>query len=475
MADITGTQGRDTLTGTASDDKILGLAGNDTIIGSTGNDVIDGGTGNNILDYSNFIGTGTTKGIRLFISPSLEIVKASIDRPEKDKITNITKIIGNSTILPEGTFPIINSISVNVAAGGDPSNPNDPKIDVDLSKNRLTYSSTLIGTKAITVENFSSVFGGSGDDRIKGNDLNNEIIGGGGDDLIIASKGNDFLTAETIDYSKIVTAVTVKTQWGIGGGGKFGFRRFFFNQSIEKGAFGKDFIRGAKKIIGTNNQENTLDASEKFNDLGMNVNLSTNILQVNDVPKELPLDLGASPAQIEIVNFTNVIGTKNNDTIVGANKKGKLTGGGGNDTITGGNKNDTITGSDSTARGVGEVDTLTGGSGRDKFVLGSAGGAYYVGKGKDDYATITDFNLFQDSIDLGGFKNYSFASGGGNTIELYSGKDVNTRDLIAKIQLAGGIGSANNNSRSIAGSSSSLDSIIPKIDVLSGSSSAVDA
>jgi Ca2+-binding RTX toxin-like protein len=478
MADITGTQGRDTLTGTASDDKILGLAGDDIIIGSFGNDIIDGGTGNNVLDYSNFIGTGidnfigtgTEKGLRLSLSSSgaFEIGKSSVQRSEEDRITNITKVIGNSTVFPQGTPPIINSIAVSIGGEGS-TDPNDPSIDVDLSRNRVTFSSPSIGSKTIGVDNFSRVIGGNANDRIKGNDLNNEILGGNGNDLIIASKGNDSLSGDTIDYSKIGTAINVKALWGISVG-RFGIRRFSFNQRIEKGLVGIDSVREAKKIIGTSNQENTLDASGS-KDFGMSVNLSTNILQVNDIPKEdSSLERGSSPAQIEIINFTNVIGTNRNDTIVGANKKGKLTGGGGNDTITGGNKNDVLTGSDSTARGVGEVDTLTGGGGRDKFVLGDANGAYYVGKGKDDYATITDFNIFQDSISLGGFKNYSFASGDNNTIELYSGKDVNTRDLIAKIQLTGGISPRSTNSRSVMGADASLNAITSKLDIVSGSS-----
>ena len=117
---------------------------------------------------------------------------------------------------------------------------------------------------------------------------------------------------------------------------------------------------------------------------------------------------------------------------------------------------------------MGEVDILTGGGGRDKFILGDKNGAYYVGKGNNDYAMITDFNLFQDSISIGSLKNYSFAAGGNNTINLYSGKDVKTRDLIAKIQIAGGINTANSNARSIAGSSPNLDAIISKMDIISG-------
>lgn len=177
------------------------------------------------------------------------------------------------------------------------------------------------------------------------------------------------------------------------------------------------------------------------------------------------MDPGLVAQQIEAINFVNVIGSDNNDTIVGANKNGILTGGRGNDNITGGNKSDTITGSDITARDVGEVDTLTGGGGRDKFVLGDSNGAYYVGKGKDDYALITDFNLFKDSIDLGGFKDYSFGSGANNSIELYSGKDVNTRDLIAKIQVG------NSGSSLRKSSSGGIDGISSQINILSGASS----
>jgi hypothetical protein len=167
----------------------------------------------------------------------------------------------------------------------------------------------------------------------------------------------------------------------------------------------------------------------------------------------------------------DVIGGKNNDKIVGGNKNSKLTGGGGNDTITGGSKNDRITGSDSTARGVGECDTLTGGGGRDKFVLGDKNGAYYLGKGSNDYATITDFDLFKDSICIGSLKDYSFAIQGTNEIDLYSGKDVKTRDLIAKIHITSGISAGNRNSRSIAGSSSNLDAIVAKMDIITGTNS----
>ncbi len=171
-------------------------------------------------------------------------------------------------------------------------------------------------------------------------------------------------------------------------------------------------------------------------------------------------------------------GGAGNDILFGGAGNNTLVGGAGNDKITGGNQNDIITGSDRTARGVGEVDILTGGGGRDKFVLGNTSDVYYVGNGNNDYAKITDFNLFQDSIDLGNFKNFSFALEGTNTINLFSGKDVKTRDLIAKIELAGGsvlnrtMGAAAKSTMATAAGLGINAGIFSQIDIISGTNAA---
>jgi Ca2+-binding RTX toxin-like protein len=324
----------------------------------------------------------------------------------------------------------------------------------------------------------ADITGTSGSDILTGTVDNDTISGEGGDDRIIGSKGFDSLyginrsirpfqpSQGTVDYSNLGRAITLLPTLGGGPSGSVSV-----NLNVGKGDFGVDTIAQFKQIIGATNKENIIDASNPSNtgsegkSLRLNVNLANNSLVTETRGRN------GGGTVFNVVNFVNVIGSMNDDIIVGANKKGKLTGGGGSDTITGGNKNDILTGSDSTARGVGEIDVLTGGGGRDKFVLGDANGAYYVGKGKDDYATITDFNLFQDSIDLGGFKDYSFASAGNNTIELYSGKDVKTRDLIAKIQLAGGISSVSSNSRSVM-AASGIDAITSKINIFTGSSDA---
>jgi Ca2+-binding RTX toxin-like protein len=464
MANITGTAGNDTLRSTVASDTILGLGGDDLIISSDGDsDLIDGGAGKDTIDYST---TSSPSNLELSADGSLNVSHpSSSNRLVFDRVNNIETIIGSLATF-SGQPNRRGSIFINA---------NDVTVDLDLSKNRLTYSSPSIPKKTLAIKNFTSFStNGSGKVRIVGDDFDNSLFGGNGSSTIVGSKGNDNLLGSrsgesTLDYRGLGNAVKFSPLLTDVDTGAIVLR-----VTVDKGASGIDEIRDFKKIIGTANQENTIELLNPIGAASLDVNLANNSLKLN-LPTNVQDSVPNRVEEFQVLNFVSVVGTKNNDTITGGNKKGTLTGGGGNDTITGGNKNDIITGTDSTARGVGEVDTLTGGGGRDKFVLGDTNGAYYVGKGKDDYALITDFNLFQDSIDLGGFKNYSFASGGNNIIELYSGKDVNTRDLIAKIQLAGGISSVRSNSRSIVGASQNIDSITSKIDIVSGSSSIAEA
>jgi Ca2+-binding RTX toxin-like protein len=486
MANITGTEGADILRGTNIDplappndfssgaDIINALGGDDLIIGSTGSDRIDGGAGNDTLDFSN-IG----KDLFLFYSGSyVDTVNFSRRFPPSPSENFVATGIGNieTFIGDPSKSNTINDFNRYPA----PSN-----VDVDLSTGRVarrisnvdSSGQVVYSTASFIAKNFDNISLGQSNGRFIGNDRDNNIsvaispISPDFSVTIVGSKGNDTLFGNTLDYSNLNQTIKFFAPTLAGGYST----NVYLAGKVNKGNFGTDQIRSFKKIIGANNKSNTIDLSTSSDPSGADLNLGTNVLQIKNPYYDPNYPLDGPKVSVSVVNFVDAVGSKGNDTIVGANKKGKLTGGGGNDKIAGGNKNDIITGSDSTFRGVGEFDTLTGGGGRDKFVLGDKNGAYYVGKGKDDYATITDFDLFQDSIIIGSLKNYSFAAGGNNTIELYSGKDVNTRDLIAKIQLTGGISSANSNSRSIASSSSNLDSIISKINILDQTNATVDS
>jgi Ca2+-binding RTX toxin-like protein len=315
------------------------------------------------------------------------------------------------------------------------------------------------------VLNMASINGTPNADTLTGTPQDDDIKSLEGDDRIIASNGNDKMDGgsgtNTVDYSGLDRAIKTLP---LG--------------AIDKGGLGIDTISNIQRIIGATGKGNTVDGSTAKGAGTFDMDLANNSLKVNNTP--------AGPLSFEVVNFVNAIGTKNNDTIVGSNRNGRLTGGGGNDTIRGGTGNDRITGSDITARGVGEVDTLTGGGGSDRFILGNRDGAFYRGNGNNDYAMITDFNVLRDSIDLGSLRDFSFGIGSGGTIDLFAGKDVNTRDLIAKIQIPG-VGAsplAKGSSNAMAGAldggpaltaPGGIDGISSQINILSGANSTADA
>jgi serralysin len=439
MANITGTEGIDTLLGTAENDTILALGGDDRIIGSTGNNTVDGGAGKDTLDYSSaeYSSLNFSAGIQESISTT-----GSGSVTSRTQVSNVETIVAN----PNQSNTIdFNSASLIGRASSV----------VDLSKNLLTFTNDLSGsgTSSVSIKNFQNVTYAA---RVIGNDLDNLFVMRPSG-TIVGSKGNDTITASLgfVDYSNLGHAITFSATG-------------YFSSTIDKGSFGTDKVNGINGFIGATNEPNTIDASTLPPEDIINVNLATNSLQINN-----------SPIPVTIANFVNAIGTKNNDTIVGANVSGTLTGGGGNDTITGGSQNDILTGTDRTARGVGEVDKLTGGGGNDKFILGDSQGAYYLGSSNNDYATITDFNLFQDSIDIGSLTSYSFALEGTNTVNLFAGTDADTRDLIAKINIGNfaqttttGVGTKGTSST--LDGTSQLDLISSKIDILSGTSSTAD-
>jgi Ca2+-binding RTX toxin-like protein len=439
MATITGTEGVDNLFGTGDNDEILALGGDDRLSGSTGNDTLNGGLGIDKADYSDL-------NENITLTPAGGVTKSG---GGKDLLVGIETIVGNTDR--------VNAIDASMAGAG-------AGMDVDLSTNSMRILIPGLGYRNFTVENFSDIVGTNNDSRFVGNDRNNRITGGSGNDNMVGSKGSDTMNGgggnNTMDYSNLGRAVKILPRG-----------------TIDKGDFGTDRINNFQRIIGATSKENTVDASTADLGASLDLNLANNSLKIN-IP-------GVGMQQFEVVNFVNAVGSKNNDAIVGSNANSKLTGGGGSDTVRGGTGNDRITGTDTTARGTGEVDTLTGSGGANKFILGNRNGAYYLGNGGNDYATITDFNLFRDSIDVGSLRDFSFALEGNGTIYLFSGKDVNNRDLIAKIQIGNfGKGLSSKGSNSVMGMNdggsgmlamNNLDTLSSQLNILSGDRSTADA
>ncbi|NCR42608.1 MAG: calcium-binding protein [Microcystis aeruginosa W13-11] len=153
----------------------------------------------------------------------------------------------------------------------------------------------------------------------------------------------------------------------------------------------------------------------------------------------------------------NITGSPFDDKLYGANLDDILIGGGGNDTLTGGAGNDSIIGGDGSDMlsgvnaenpnpGLNEIDILAGGNGTDTFILGDAVKIYYdnlntTTAGTSDYASITDFNPTQDTIQLRGASGDYLLTVSGSNTNLYINKPGTEPDeLIAVIENNTGLG-----------------------------------
>ena len=313
-----------TIIGTDADDTLIGTTGNDTFIGSAGDDTIKGGNGNDVVDYSSL-------GQPITIQPVV-IQKGAIGTDSfKDFFEGVIGATGQ-----------INSINAT-------SDSTNVSIVADLSKERLEIR--VVGSPPIVVKvkNFVNVIGTSQNDTIIGDTQDNQLSGSGGNDIIRGSAGNDTLLGgdgtDTADYSKIGVSSTI-----------------FIDGTLKKGGgLGTDLLGQFEKLVVDASENNTIDASIApsapflIGDASVNANLETQSFVVNNLPD-------GNTAKFTFINFDNVKGTNQSDTIVGDRQNNLLFGNGGNDIISGGSGNDILTGGNGS-------DTLTGGLGADKFVF----------------------------------------------------------------------------------------------------------
>ncbi|MCA3294570.1 MAG: calcium-binding protein, partial [Roseomonas sp.] len=195
---------------------------------------------------------------------------------------------------------------------------------------------TIFGTSSI-----DNLFGTAGADSLVSLAGNDVLFGGAGSDTFDGGVGSD-----TANYAGLGTAITLRDQG-----------------RVDKGVFGSDRLENMEKIIGAVGFRNVIDGTVSgsqvtnfFVDLGGAVPS----LIVNNIP-------GLGSASFQVVNFVDVIGTANNDTLLGDAQANLLSGAGGDDSLNGRAGNDILQG------GTGS-DTLNGGDGFDTANYAELGG-----------------------------------------------------------------------------------------------------
>jgi Ca2+-binding RTX toxin-like protein len=300
----------DTLTGDSSAESFQPGAGNDTVDGNA-----QGGTDSCLLGFD-FLDLSVVAGPANF-----NLITGTATGNGTDTFSDLEGYVGtngNDTVVVGDTAANGNTLGDFLGGNG---------IDtVDATANTLgiTIDLSVFGNGQ-EVEN---AFGGSGNDTITGNVLNNRLLGNAGNDIISAGTGNDFVEGG-LDNDTLIDG---------GGADRLSYRN----------APSGEVIDGANGFASGGDGEDTLVGGWEFI-LGSNFN--------DDI----------TGGQNSVNVPTRIKGFKGNDIITGTNSTDTLAGGAGNDEIRAGSGDD----------------SLKGGAGKDLLLAGSGDDRLNGGRGKD--------------------------------------------------------------------------------------------
>ncbi|MGD1866783.1 MAG: M10 family metallopeptidase [Phormidesmis sp.] len=229
-----------------------------------------------------------------------------------------------------------------------------------------------------------TLYGGDGDDVINGDSDDDLLYGEAGNDLIKGGSGNDILMGGDGDDRML------------GGAGDDAFWGGLGNH-IMNGGGGEDSVNYEFWENG-----GTYDLSRQTANLADTY--TDKIRNIENITTGDGADIVIGSAK------DNRISTgKGNDDITGGGGDDYLVGGGGDDTLRGGAGNDYLNGANSASKGRGDQDILISGDrqDRDTFVLGEEGRVFYASRGDSDYAIVQDFAIderqdLSDVIQLAG-------------------------------------------------------------------------
>ena len=276
MENVIGTPLRDVISGNSLANKLEGRDGNDQLTGLTGSDRLIGGNG----DDSYGMTTATTA--------ETDTLFEAVDG-------------GRDTV----TFA---AVTVNVT------------LDLSLTTTQALYAYMRLILNSAT--DFEAVLGGSGNDRLKGNDEANSLSGGLGNDVLEGAGGNDQLIGGSGDDIYIFrTAATAEA-----------------DRVTESASSGID----------------TLD----FSSLTTAVHLNLGAIAIQTVHSNRTLTLNSGSA------FENAASGSADDTLQGNSAANVMVGHAGNDNLTGLAGRDMLIGGDG-------ADTVNGGADDDILVAGT--------------------------------------------------------------------------------------------------------
>ncbi|WP_038025667.1 hypothetical protein [Synechococcus sp. PCC 7336] len=459
--EIDGQSGGDRIFGGGGDDILTGGSGSDTIDGGDGFDiaVFDfnvaqageiervgsslslSGTNDVLinveqLEFTDAVVDGDTLEVtpRSPVDPLLSAIaqlQASIPPLETSLSTLLLPELNNQALRLDQLLETINRFDIFTLSPSQIADFQNQFDNIQASitalPNDLRNDNTFTGTAG--ADNLSgglgndTILGADGSDRLNGDDGNDVLQGGNDNDTLVGGSGSDTLEGGNgsdrleggSDSDSLLGEVGTDTLLGgagrdtLDGGGSDDRLKGGDGNDLLAGGEGRDTLlgEGGEDTLagGTGNDQltgadgNDLLEGNEDNDTLLGNSGSDTLLggSGNDLLR------GGEKADLLEGNDGDdtIRGGNGADTLIGGSDFDLLIGGSGNDLLNGGNGSDTLQGTGGN-RGAGEWDTLLGGFGNDLFVLGNNGGTFYSSSGQDDFATIADFIVGEDTIQLHG-------------------------------------------------------------------------
>ena len=468
-----GDGGNDLIDGGAANDRLFGGSGDDTLIGGGGDDTLDGGGDSDTVDYS---ADGPLPPPLISIVSSWDInlttgtaVFGNTFSPtiQTDTLTSIENVIGSqwgdvitnngSSNLLQGQggndrFVMVTNGGTDTFEGGTGTDTLEADITwIDTVLFDMLAGESLVGGSVLDefsgIENLilgggADVIGDGEDNRITvrdtGSNDNNDIDGGGGNDTIDAGIGDDSVTGGSGD-DLIIDRLDGGNSTLSGGSGS--------DDALDLSGSAQGFVLDASGVLTAGattlnvSSFDILDATDQADDIyeisdidiinagGGNDTVrgraqSADVfdgeggidtyIDTGTIARDIDLDAGTVNGLNNLIDFENVIGSTNDDTIMGTDADGNdLQGGDGNDFIGGRGGADTLDGGDG-------ADTLEGSTGDDSL-LGGAGADVLQGFGDND---TLNGGADDDRLDGGGGDDVLRGSTGSDTLIGNDGSDT---------------------------------------------------
>jgi Ca2+-binding RTX toxin-like protein len=314
--------------GSVEDDEITGRDGDDLIEGGKGADTLDGAGEDINADFIMFDTVSyasSSAGITVSLGKQGVTTTGDGGDAEDDTLVNFENIVGSGFA---DTLKIAEYGMVEGGAGAD--------IMTASEGGTLSYSSS---TAAVTIAfaaagktstgvgghaqgdkftNFESVFGSNYDDKLTGNELRNDLLGGTGDDVLTGNAGNDFLFGDNYIEGFALP---------------FGYAHLGGNDRLV-GGDGDDHLQGG---IGSD----ILEGGNGF-DIASYQGSNAAVIIALGAKGATAVQTGGDAGGDKLTSVEGVIGTSFDDVITGNDLDNLIEGGVGEDTLDGGGGNDTL-------------------------------------------------------------------------------------------------------------------------------------